>query len=300
MQQRLALAFLLTLGVLILEVVGGLLSGSLALLTDAGHVFTDVVALGLSWYGVKQTERPSNYRMTYGYHRVGIFIAFINAALLLGIAIAVLVEASRRFMEPRPVDGELMSVVALLGLAVNCVVLLALRGHRHNLNLRSAFLHVAGDALSSVAVIIGGVIILFTGWMWVDPAASVLITGVITFGAVRILKESVNVMLEATPINLDTAAVVRSIYGVPGIRDVHHIHIWSITPELLALSCHVSVDDVHVSEAASALSRVNEVLEQKFAIGHSTIQVECEGCDPNELYCTLSPEGEAEHAMHTH
>ena len=169
MQQRLALAFLLTLGVLFLEVVGGLLSGSLALLTDAGHVFTDVVALGLSWYGVKQTERPSNYRMTYGYHRVGIFIAFINAALLLGIAIAVLVEASRRFMEPRPVDGELMSVVALLGLAVNVVVLLAIRGHRHNLNLRSAFLHVAGDAMSSVAVIIGGVIIVFTGWLWVDP-----------------------------------------------------------------------------------------------------------------------------------
>ena len=128
MQQRLALAFLFTLGVLILEVVGGLLSGSLALLTDAGHVFTDVVALGLSWYGVKQTERPSNYRMTYGYHRVGIFIAFINAALLLGIAIAVLVEASRRFMEPRPVDGELMSVVALLGLAVNGVVLAGAAG----------------------------------------------------------------------------------------------------------------------------------------------------------------------------
>lgn len=301
MQNRLALAFALTAAALVLEVVGGFLSGSLALLSDAGHVFTDLVALGLSWYGVKQTDRPSNYRMTYGYHRVGIFVAFLNATTLIGIALIVVWEAYRRLIDPpKPVAGELMAVVAAVGLAVNLLVLVVLRHRGSDLNVRSAFLHVAGDAIASVAVVVSGVVIIATGWNWMDPATSIIIAVIIVFGSMRILTESVNVLLEGAPGNIDVGEVLRSVGRVPGIKEVHHLHLWSITPTIRALSCHVSVEDVAVSEAATVLARVNELLERRFAIGHTTIQLEASGCDPNELYCTLSPEGEAPHAAHAH
>ena len=292
MLNRLALAFVLTLGVFIIEVAGGLWSGSLALLSDAGHAFSDLMALGLSWYGLKQAERPSNIRMTYGYHRVGIFVAFVNAATLIGIALIVLVEAYRRFTDPQPVLGEVMFSVATVGLMVNLVIIAVLRSHLRNLNVRSAFLHVMGDTLASVAVIAGAVIILLTGWYGVDSVASILIAGIIMFGSLRILRESLNVLLEATPGGVDIAEIVRDMNGVSGIRDVHHLHVWAITPEIRALSCHVSVEDITVSQSSSILSGLNELLERRHAIGHSTIQLECEGCDPNELYCSLSPEGE--------
>ncbi|MEK7215726.1 MAG: cation diffusion facilitator family transporter [Chloroflexota bacterium] len=295
-----ALAFALTAAVLVIEVLGGLLSGSLALLSDAGHVLTDLVALGLSWYGIKQTARPSNYRMTYGYHRVGIFVAFLNAATLIGIALIVVWEAGRRLMEPQPVAGGLMSVVAVTGLAINLLVLVMLRHRGHDLNVRSAFLHVAGDAVASVAVVVSGGLIMVTGWTWTDAATSLIIAAIIVFSSIRILTESVNVLLEGAPGNIDMGDVLRSIGQVPGIREVHHLHLWSITPSIRALSCHVSVEDVAVSEAAVVLSRVNELLEHRFAIRHSTIQLEALGCDPNELYCTLSPEGEVSHAAHAH
>ena len=300
MQNRVALAFALTAAVLVIEVLGGLLSGSLALLSDAGHVLTDLVALGLSWYGIKQTARPSNYRMTYGYHRVGIFVAFLNAATLIGIALIVVWEAGRRLMEPQPVAGGLMSVVAVTGLAINLLVLVMLRHRGHDLNVRSAFLHVAGDAVASVAVVVSGGLIMVTGWTWTDAATSLIIAAIIVFSSIRILTESVNVLLEGAPGNIDMGDVLRSIGQVPGIREVHHLHLWSITPSIRALSCHVSVEDVAVSEAAVVLSRVNELLEHRFAIRHSTIQLEALGCDPNELYCTLSPEGEVSHAAHAH
>ncbi len=300
MQRRLALAFAITTAVLVLEVFGGILSGSLALLSDAGHVFTDLVALGLSWYGVKQRDRPSNYRMTYGYHRVGIFVAFLNAATLIGIALIIVWEAYRRLMDPRPVAGELMFVVAAVGLAVNLLVLVVLRHRGNDLNVRSAFLHVAGDALASVALLVSGVVIIATGWNWMDPATSIIIAVIIVFGSMRILTESVHVLLEGAPGNIDVGEVIRTISQVPGITEVHHLHLWSITPTIRALSCHVSVEDVAVSEAATVLARVNELLERRFAIGHTTIQLEASGCDPNELYCTLSPEGEAPHAVHAH
>lgn len=300
MQRRLALAFLATLVVLVGEVAGGLASGSLALLSDAGHVLTDLVALGMSWYGLNQAERRSNNRMTYGYHRVGIFVAFINAATLIGIALIVLWEAYQRLMEPRPVSGPLMSTVAVAGLTVNLLVLLALRGHGENLNVRSAFLHVAGDTLASVAVVASGLAITFGGWYWTDPATSVVIACIIVAGSLRILRESVNVLLEGAPGNVDVGEVLRSLYQMPGIKDVHHLHIWSITPEIKALSCHLSVDDVLVSQAAPVLANVNRMLERRFAIGHSTIQLECAECDPNELYCSLSPEGEVAGASHAH
>lgn len=295
MANRLALGFLLTFAILVAEVAGGLASGSLALLSDAGHVLTDLVALGLSWYGVKQAERRATFSMTYGYHRVGIFVALVNAALLIGISLLILAEAFRRISEPAPVEGGLMLVVAAAGLAANLVVILALQPHARNLNVRSALLHVTGDTLGSIAVVAGGLVILATGWYPIDPLAGILIAVVIAFGSLRIIRESVNIFLEATPGGVDVSELVRAIYAVPGIRDVHDLHVWSITPEIRALSCHVSLDDVSISEGAALLARLNEVLEKRFAIGHTTVQMEAEGCDPNELYCTLSPEGVPHH-----
>ena len=300
MLNRLSLAFVITLVVLVAEVLGGILSNSLALLSDAGHVFTDLVALGLSWYGLKQTQRPASYRMTYGYHRVGIFVALVNAATLIAIALVILAEAFRRLAEPRPVEGGLMLVVAVAGLMINLLIMLILRRHLSNLNVQSAFLHVAGDTLGSVAVIAGGTMILLTGWYWVDPLASIMIAVIIALGSLRIIRESVHVLLEATPGGLDVSAVVRSMYGIPGIKDVHDLHIWAITPEIRALSCHVAVEDITVHQGAALLSGLNKTLEEQFSIGHTPIQLECEGSDPNELYCSLGPEGQQHAKVHAH
>lgn len=300
MINRLRLAFTVTLVILIVEVAGGLLSNSLALLSDAGHVFTDLVALGLSWYGLKQTQRPASFRMTYGYHRVGIFVALVNAATLIAIALVILVEAFRRLAQPNPVEGGLMLAVAVVGLMVNLLVMFVLRGNLSNLNVQSAFLHVVGDTLGSVAVIAGGTTILLTGWYWVDPLASIMIAGIIAFGSLRIIRESVNVLLEATPGGLDVSTVLKCMYDVPGIKDIHDLHIWAITPELRALSCHVAVEDITVHQGAALLSGLNKTLEEKFGIGHTTIQLECEGFDPNELYCSLGPEGQQHAQVHAH
>ena len=182
----------------------------------------------------------------------------------------------------------------------NLLVMALLKHNGASLNVQSAFLHVAGDTLGSVAVVVGGIAIFFTNWYWVDPIASIVIACIIVLGSLRIVRESVIILLEATPGSLDVSAVVRSMYGVPGIRDIHDLHIWAITPDIRALSAHVLVDDITIGQGATVLSRLNEELEAHFRIGHSTIQLECAGCDPNELYCTLTPEGEAHAKVHVH
>jgi cobalt-zinc-cadmium efflux system protein len=219
---------------------------------------------------------------------------------LVGVSLAVMAEAYRRLLNPAHVEGETMLGVAVFGLALNLFVLLVLRHHGHNLAVRSAVLHVAGDLLGSIAVIAGGAIILYTGWNWVDPLASVLIALVITAGSLRIVREAVNVLLESTPRGIDMGAVVKAMYSVSGVKDVHDLHIWSITPELRALSSHITVDDTHISEASPVLWELNHVLEERFGIRHSTIQIEVAGFDPNELYCTLNPEEAHASGDHAH
>ena len=300
MVNRISIGFFLTLSILIVEVVGGVLSQSLALLGDAGHVLSDVVALGLSLYGLKQAERLPNTHMTYGYHRVGILVAFINAAMLVGIALLVVAEAVRRLDEPRPVFGEMVLVVGVAGLAVNLFVMQLLRNHTSNLTVSSAFWHVMGDALGSVAVIVSGAIIWLTGWNWVDSIASLAVAVVIIIGSLRIIRRSVDVMLEASPRNVTTTALVQRIFSIPGVRDLHHLHIWALTPQLRALSCHVTIENVLVSDGNAIVSHMNEVLETEFSIGHSTIQLESEECDPNERYCTMGPEPERALVAHEH
>ena len=285
---KLKIGIILTGCIFIFELTGGFLSNSLALLGDAGHVFTDVIALSLSWYGVRQAERPSSGRMTFGYHRVGVIIAIVNAISIFAIAAVILYEAYRRVQEPPEINSPVMLSVALVGLGINAFVAYWLhREQRSNLNIRSAYWHALGDALASIGVITGGIIILVTGWYLADPIIGVFIGLIITLAAWRILREGLTVLLEATPPHIDTEEMVEALNRIPGVKDVHDVHVWSISPELHAMSCHVLIDDLSTSEAAGIRQRIEEVLRQKFDINHVTLQMECEQCDDNDVLCSL-------------
>lgn len=296
--RRLRLAVLLTATILIAEVVGGYLANSLALLSDAGHVFTDLLALSLSWFGVRQAGRPPSHGMTFGYHRIGLLVVLVNAATLILIALVIFYEAYQRFASPPEVDSRLMLAVALVGLGVNLFVVLYLRSDsEHNLNVRSAFLHASGDALASVGVIGAAVVIGLTGWMWFDPAISVAIGLIIAISPLSIAREALRVFLEATPGHLSVEEVAAAITGIPGVRAVHDLHLWSIAPAMHALSCHVMVDEAAPGRPL-VIANINQVLAERFDIGHTTLQTECLECEPGHLYCTFSPGGLNENSQH--
>jgi cobalt-zinc-cadmium efflux system protein len=286
---KLKFGIMLTSFILVVEVAGGLLSNSLALLADAGHLFTDVIALTLSWYGVKQAERPASHSMTFGYHRIGVLIAVVNAISIFVIAAVIFYEAFQRFGQPPEVNSLLMLTVAMVGLVVNLFVVFWLRKEqRGNLNVRSAFWHALGDALASIGVILGGIIILLTGWFVVDPIISAFIGLIIILAAWRILKEGLRVLLEATPPEINVKKLLKTLSHVPGVRAVHDIHVWSISPQLHTMSCHVLIDDLPTSEAAAIRQKIEVMLRQQYDIEHSTIQMECEQCSANDILCRLS------------
>jgi len=286
---KLKFGIILTGFILVAEVTGGLISNSLALLSDAGHVFADIIALSLSWYGVRQAERPPSTRMTFGYHRVGVIVAIVNAVSIFAIASIILYQAYHRLQQPPEVNSLLMLLVATLGLAVNAFVAFWLRREQQsNLNVRSAFWHALGDALASIGVIIGGIIILFTRWFLVDPIISVLISFVIILAAWRILREGLRVLLEAAPGHVDITEMVNALNQVPEVKDIHDIHVWSISPELHAMSCHVFIDDLSTTQAASIRQKIEDLLRERFQIKHTTLQMECQQCASNDILCTLT------------
>ncbi|UCG84653.1 MAG: cation transporter [Dehalococcoidia bacterium] len=279
---------MLTGFILLVELIGGLLSHSLALLSDAGHVFADVVALSLSWYGVRQAERPSSAGMTFGYHRVGVIIAIVNALSIFAIAGVIFYEAYRRLGEPPEINSPLMLSAAVVGLGINVFVASWLhREQKSNLNVRSAYWHALGDALASIGVIVGAIIIMIAGWYLADPIISLMIGFIIVLAAWRILREGMRVLLEATPPHVNTEEMVEALLRHPGVKDVHDVHIWSISPELHAMSCHVLIDDIPTSEAADIRGAIQEVLRRQFDIDHVTLQMECEQCAANDLFCSL-------------
>lgn len=272
-------ALALTFVILLVELAGGLLSHSLALLSDAGHVLTDVFALGLAWFAVEQAKRPADQRRTYGYQRVSILAALLNSVTLVVIVIAIAFEAVRRLAAPEPVQGGLVVVAALVGIAINGVVILALRGHSRSLNLRTALLHVTGDVAASVGVVVAGVVILLTGWLYIDPLLSLAIAALIAYGAVGIVRETVNLLMEGTPGEIDLAAVRSAISGTDLITGVHDLHVWALSSEELALSCHVVIDDCSLADAEHVVRGLEARLCDRFGIGHTTIQVEsCHPC----------------------
>jgi cobalt-zinc-cadmium efflux system protein len=288
MANKLRFAVIISAIILVAELVAGLISNSLALLSDAGHVFTDLLALSLSWFAVKQAERPATPGMTYGYHRVGILAALINALSLTGVSVAIFYEAVHRWQHPQDVHGLLMLSVATIGLVANLVVVFWLRRDAHeNLNVRAAWWHAWGDSLSSVGVIVGGIIIFVTGRVLVDPLVSMIIGAIIVGGAWSIVKDGVRVLLEASPAHVDGKEVSQAISQTVGIKGVHDLHLWSIAPGINALSCHLVIDDVSISDGACIMDRVNQVLAERFNIRHSTLQLECNSCSDGQ--CLFHP-----------
>lgn len=302
---KLRTAFALTALILVVELVGGLLSHSLALLSDAGHVLTDIVALGLAWFATVQATRPANAQKTFGYHRTGILAALANAITLIVIVGAIAYEAIQRFQHPETVTPWLMFVSAAVGIGVNLYIGLGLQKEgSENLNVRAAMLHVFGDVGASVAVIVSGVIILLTGWYPADPLLSLVIAVLIARGAWKVLRETVDILMEATPKDLNVAQLVRDVLRVPGVLDVHDLHIWSIAGGMSALSAHVQVQDRPLSACDPLLDQLRTVLQEHYHIAHTTIQFECAGCGPDDLYCALTPGEEGghahDHAQHHH
>ncbi|MFH2104542.1 MAG: cation diffusion facilitator family transporter [Chloroflexota bacterium] len=286
--RRMALSLVITLVFVVVEIITGLMSNSLALLTDAAHNFTDVLALGLSWFALQLAQRPSHSGKTFGYHRAGILVALFNSTTLVLIALGIFYEAYRRFLSPPEVEAGLMVIVAVIAVIVNVVTaLLIRRGSEHDLNIRAAFLHLMGDVLSTTGAVVAGVVILFTGAFWVDPLVSVFIGLLILWNAWGIIRESVDILMEATPADIDMEAMIGDIQAVPGVRGVHDLHVWAINQSLRTLSAHLLTDDLPVSAGVSIQAAVTKMLREKHGVSHATLQLECEGCMPADLYCDI-------------
>jgi len=286
--KRLALSLGLTAAFVIVEIVAGIFGNSLALLTDAAHNFTDVIALGLSWYAVKIATQPAHAGKTFGYHRVGILVALVNSTTLVLIALGIFYEAYHRFISPSEVNAPILIGVGIIAFLINAgTAWLVKSGSENDLNLRSAFLHLMGDVLSTLGAVIAGIIIYFTNWNWLDPLVSVLIGIFILWNAWGILRQSIQILLESTPESIDMNSMVDSLLKVEGVRGVHDLHVWSINEDLRALSAHIVTDDVHVSAGASIQRDLNEILAHKYNIRHATLQLECEGHHENILFCDI-------------
>ena len=277
-QRRIGFAFVIIAAFMVVEIVGGLLSGSLALLADAGHMVSDTAALGFSWAAIHYGRRPATARLSYGYKRLEILAAFVNGCALFVIAAWIVVEAIRRFAAPVPVVGKTMMIVAIAGLAANIAAFLALHGgNRENLNLRGAWLHVLGDMLGSVAAIVAAGIILLTGWTPIDPILSIVVAVIILKSAWGIVRSSAHILLEGTPEGLSLAEIKADLeQNVEQVQDAHHIHAWSITGERHMVTLHVHpAPGVPSHEVVIAVQRR---LAATFNIEHTTVQVEETAC----------------------
>ena len=281
---------MLSLGVTVLilmaEVVGGILSNSLALLSDAGHVLTDTFALGLSMMAARIGRRPSDDRATYGYQRVGLLAAVINGLSLLVIAAFIFYESYKRFISPPEIDVSLMLLIAGFGLAGNVLMALII-GHEHeDLNIKSAWLHVLGDTLSSVGVIISGAIIYFTRWTYADPIAGLIIGIIIVAGGFRVVREAIIIFLEMTPRGFLVEEIARKLCDMPDVMGVHDVHLWSVAHQRVAFSAHILVHDQKLSEVEDTRKKIESVLTD-LGVSHIMLQFECAECETNGLYCQL-------------
>jgi cobalt-zinc-cadmium efflux system protein len=277
---RLTTVLVLTAAFMVVEVVGGLVSGSLALLADAGHMLTDVAALGLAVMSQRLAQRPADDRRTYGYLRLEILAALLNGAVLFALSVWIVVEAAHRLGNPAPIKGALFATIAAVGLAVNLVALRLLHGDaNHDLNTRGAYLHIMGDLLGSVGALAAAGIVILTGWTLADPIVSVLLSLLILVSAWRLLRESVDVLLEAVPRHIRMDEVEGRLRAVPGICDVHDLHVWTVTSGVIAMSGHVVVPEL--TDHPRVLAASHQAMGS-LGIGHATIQVEIAGkCTPD-------------------
>jgi cobalt-zinc-cadmium efflux system protein len=283
-----------------LEIYAGLRSGSLALLSDAGHNFTDALALLLAAVGVYLQERPANASKTFGYHRAGVIAAFLNAVTLLGVSIFIFWEAISRLLHPQAVEENVMLWVAVAALVLNGGIMLALNSSQKNdINIRAAFVHMLGDAVGAVAIIGGAITIHYTSWTYIDPILSLCLGVLIIYTAWDIVKESMNILLEGTPRGIDIQNVTEAMAGVEGVLHVHDLHIWSLGSSTHALSSHVLIEDMPPSASESMLKRINEVV-CRFGIHHTTIQFEHVPCVLADAGCGGTSHDHAHADKHDH
>ena len=277
--RRVIIALVLTGTFMVVEVVGGILSGSLALLADAGHMLTDTMALALAAVAFQVSKRPADTTLTYGYQRFQILAAFVNGLSLLFIVGWILYEAVNRFIAPQEVMGQTMLIVAVAGLVVNIISFTVLHGgDKDNLNIRGAALHVAGDLLGSVAAIVAAVVIIYTGWMQIDPILSIAVAILILKSAWVLVKRSAHVLLEGAPEWLDIDTMREHLIGkVPEVASIHHVHVWGLTPQDLMLTMHVCVS-TQPENPTDIIRRVKAQLREEYGIGHSTIEIEVDDC----------------------
>ncbi|NMD68873.1 cation transporter [Bacillus sp. DNRA2] len=279
-QRALFWAFVLIATFMVVEVIGGVMTNSLALLSDAGHMLSDAVALGLSFFAIKIGQRKATINKTYGYKRFEIIAAGLNGITLLIISIYIFVEAYQRFLNPPEIQSLGMLTISVIGLLVNIgAAFILMSGDKdENLNVRSAFLHVIGDMLGSVGAIAAALVIYFFGWGIADPIASIIVAVLILFSGWNVTKESLHILMEGTPTNIKCEKVKQALMTIPNVNDVHDLHVWSITSGMPMLTCHISIDEK--SSHDSVLAKAQSLLHDEFGIEHSTIQVEqsAQGC----------------------
>jgi len=276
---RFRIAILLTAVTLAAEVAGGIWTGSLALLSDAAHVFLDLFALILSLVAIRLSAYPVSDTRTFGWHRTEVFASFINGSTVFLMAIGIFYEAWQRFQHPHEIKSLPMLVIAAVGLLLNLFSASALHAHSHDdLNVQSAFLHVIGDAAASVGVIVGGAVIYFTNWYLIDAIISAGIGVLIFWGSWRVVRDSAHILLEGVPRGMSTASVADAIKNVEGVNDLHHLNLWAICSHIIALSAHLDVDPEYRGKQAEVLRRIEELLFENFHISHTTLQVECTLC----------------------
>lgn len=277
-ERRVAIVALLTGGFLVIEVVGGLISGSLAILADAGHMLTDCASLGLAWFSFRLVRRPADWKRTYGFDRFSILAAFVNGIALFAIAAWIVAEAAHRLMAPEPVIGGIMLWIALAGLAVNILGFWVLSsGDQGNLNIRAAALHVMGDLLGSVAVLAAAIVIITTGWTPIDPILSVVVALIILRSAWYVVRDSGHILLEGAPSDLDTREIAEDIKAtVADVVDVHHVHAWSISEERPMVTLHARLKQRQAPDKTVAAIKAR--LSERFGVSHATVEIEFDGC----------------------
>ncbi len=295
----LVIAFTITGAFMVLEFFGGLLSGSLALLSDAGHMLTDTGALALSLFAVWLARRPADSRRTYGYYRIEILAALINGVFLWVMVLFIFREAIRRLTTPAEVNVQGMMLIGAVGLVVNLASIYILHGaQKESLNVRAAFLHVLGDALGSVGVVAAGVIIIFTGWTGADPVAGMLIGILILYSSWGLMKEAVHILLEGAPEHIEIGEIEKVLMGLEGVRDIHDLHIWTLTPNVVLLTVHIITKDEDADP--DPLRRIiRDLLAEKFCIEHTTIQIERRH-QPGDEKKTVVGQGQVQHHGHRH
>lgn len=276
-RRKLLWAILLTGSVMVIEVIGGVISNSLALLSDAGHMLTHLLALSISFLAVIFASQPATRKKTFGFYRIEILAALLNGLLLLVVTVWIFYHAYQRFYQPEPVASREMMVVALIGLVTNLVTAVLLsRSTKKSINFRSAFLHIMGDTLSSGGVVLAAVVIYFTEWWFLDPLVSVAISLLILYWSFRLIMDSIDILLEATPKEIDPDRVAEAVQVIEEVRDVHDVHVWTLTSGMYALSAHVAVRDMPLKDTTHLLRKINFLLCQRFKIGHAAIQLEVE------------------------